>query len=393
MQIPQELVDAIVDKVAIFDVDGVLDIHSSKSALRACSLTARSFLPRSQLHLFATISCRRYSSDLTMFDALLAGSPHIGEHFVRYFTLQLQGHHFAQSHEKTVVVPGILRLLPCLTHLVLDFDDYADEGSPDADQCWVSQPSMLKTSLHATLSRSCLRCLCLTDLNFATVSELEALLSHGIGLKELILDHIGFESSTQRVSCPHEPCVFIESLTLDSIQNAADALVSSFSAVDIKHLHSLVLVSTPLLPLLKANAQTLQKVRIAFSNEIPFDPDVLAGNQSLRCIEVNDVDCDLAFSLQLFGPLSQLKALKTISLHLATDLDADNGWNVVDWTKLNALLAQAGAGLEDVFLSIYSPTGAAPDLALVKQRLPAVAGKISHKNKAFSRIYTFGPHA
>jgi hypothetical protein len=126
-------------------------------------------------------------------------------------------------------------------------------------------------------------------------------------------------------------------------------------------------------------------------SETPFDPDILAGNQTLRCIEVDDFDYSLASSLHHFGPLSQLKALKTISLYVATDLDA--GWNIVDWAKLNALLAQAGTGLEDVFFSAYLPSGAPLDLALVKQRLPAVAGKISHKNKAFSRIYTFGPHA
>ncbi|KAJ7290317.1 hypothetical protein C8J57DRAFT_1611069 [Mycena rebaudengoi] len=157
--------------------------------------------------------------------------------------------------------------------------------------------------------------------------------------------------------------------------HAADALVSSFSAVDIKHLHSLVLVRMPLLPLLKANAQTLQKIRIVFPNKTSFDSDILAGNQTLRCIEVKDVDCNLVSSLQLFGSLFHLKALKTISLHLATDLDADDGWDA------------------DVFLSAYSPTGAPADLALVKKRLPAVAGKISHNNKAASRIHTFGPHA
>ncbi|KAJ7290319.1 hypothetical protein C8J57DRAFT_340175 [Mycena rebaudengoi] len=360
MQIPQELVDAIIDKVAIFEVDSVLDIPSSKRALRACALTARSFLPRSQLQLFAAISCLRGSLDLDTFDSLLAHSPHIGEHYVRYFKVKLQSH---QLYTNWVVLPRILRFLPGLTHLVLDFDR----------QNWVLQPNLLKTSLHATFSRHCLRSLCLTNLYFADASELETLLSHGIGLKELILDHIGFGKI---FSSPHELRVVIESFTLNITGTAANALVSSFS-VDVKHLHSLVLVSTPLLPLLKANAQTLQKVRIAFLNEI----------------EIGDVDCDLASSLQLFGPLSQLKALKTISLHVATDLDVRDRWNVMDWGKLNALLAQAGAGLEDVFFSAYSPSGAPPDLALVKQRLPAVAGRISHNKKAASQIYTSLPDA
>ncbi|KAJ7290318.1 hypothetical protein C8J57DRAFT_1611073 [Mycena rebaudengoi] len=189
MQIPRELVDAIIDKVAIFDEDGVLD-PSSQRALWACSLTARSFLPRSQLHLFAVIGCRRYRSDFTEFEALLAG-------------VQLR----AQSHEKAVVVPRILRLLPGLTHLVLEgLDDPVDDG-----HVWASQPDLLKASLHATSSRHCLRSLCLTDLSFANVSELETLLSHGIGLKELILDNIRFKSSVhgQRIDGPRKPRVVI----------------------------------------------------------------------------------------------------------------------------------------------------------------------------------------
>jgi hypothetical protein len=56
-----------------------------------------------------------------------------------------------------------------------------------------------------------------------------------------------------------------------------DAIVSSFSTVDIKHIRSMVLISTPMLPLLMANAQTLQKVRIVYSPG-PF-------NSSMHCLQ------------------------------------------------------------------------------------------------------------
>ncbi|KAJ7277911.1 hypothetical protein C8J57DRAFT_1308207 [Mycena rebaudengoi] len=367
MRVPQELVDAMIDKVASLD-----DAHP---ALEACSLTARSFLPQSQRHLFAAVTCYRDSSDLIKFAALLAESPHIGELYVKYFTLQIHGTGVSQSHQKTIVVPRIPNLLPGLTHLVLDLD--CD------DEFWESEQELFKTSLYVTLSLHCLRSLCLTGLTFANVSGLESFLSHATGLKELILDEISFDnpSAYPFLCMPHESRVMLESLTVDAMYTGVDAMVSSFSTVDIKHLKSLVVASTPMFALLKANVQTLQKVRIVSSDESPFDFGILEGNQTLHRIEIVDVDRDLASSLQLFGPLGHLKALRTISFHLWK-----GSWDAVEWTKLNTILAGAGDRIENVYLSAYSES----DLALVTQRLPAVAGQISH-NDVFSRDYTFGP--
>ncbi|KAJ7286569.1 hypothetical protein C8J57DRAFT_1497215 [Mycena rebaudengoi] len=145
MRFPQELVDIVIDEVAR------LGDSSSERTLRACSLTARSLLPRSQLHLFTEISFRGYSDErvlkLMKFDGLLTESPHIGE-LVRCLSLQLDGWKFGQVYEKTVVVPRMLRLLPRLAHLDLDLQC-------DDDYFWVSQPEILKTSLHAAFSRNC----------------------------------------------------------------------------------------------------------------------------------------------------------------------------------------------------------------------------------------------
>ncbi|KAJ7292650.1 hypothetical protein C8J57DRAFT_1490151 [Mycena rebaudengoi] len=378
MQVPQELVDAIIDKVALLQDNSRGRLSSPERELRACSLVSHPFLPRSQLHLFAAINCRRRSSDLANFDRLLAESPRFGELYVRYLALRLQFQSQTSDHMKTLVVPRILRLLPGLTHLLLDFG----RAYTFADRFWGSQPGLLQTSLHATLSLPYLQSLCLSKLIFANVSELEILLSHAAGLKELILDHIIFHDSepVRRSGVLDEPRVVIESLTLDSFARTVDAMVSSFSTVDIKHLRSLQLVSTPLFPLLKVNAQTLQKVRIAYSQGTVFDTSILEGNQTLRSIELKDVTPNLiTSSLQLFGPLSHLKALKTISLCLATGLDVEDAQWSRDWPTLNASLAQAGDSLEDVFLSTYEyfNTHAPPDLARMKQRLPSVAGKIS----------------
>ncbi|KAJ7279571.1 hypothetical protein C8J57DRAFT_1570401 [Mycena rebaudengoi] len=178
MRFPRELVDIVIDEVAR------LGDSSSERTLRACSLTARSFQLRSQLHLFTRIGRHRHPKDLMKFDGLLAGSPHIGK-LVRYLTLDLKGNAPVQLHEKMIVVPRILRLLPSLTHL--QFALQCDSG-----HSWALQPDLLKTSIHAALSLHRLRNLCVTDMKFADVSELESLLSHAIGLKALTLNNIEF---------------------------------------------------------------------------------------------------------------------------------------------------------------------------------------------------------
>ncbi|KAJ7286572.1 hypothetical protein C8J57DRAFT_1708827 [Mycena rebaudengoi] len=280
MRFPQELLDTILDEVAKLPVgDSSPEQWSvlNQRALRACSLTAPSFQPRSQLHLFTRIGRHHHPKDLMKFDGLLAGSPHIGK-LVRYLTLDLKGNAPVQLHEKMIVVPRILRLLPRLTHL--QFDLQCDSG-----HSWALQPDLLKTSIHAALSLHCLRNLCVTDMKFADVSELESLLSHAIGLKALTLNNIEFHESSAvgRTDVPRQPHIVFESFRLDSMRHSVDAILSSFRSVDIKHLRFLVLVGTPMLPLLQINAQTLQQVRIAFVD----GPDTYIREPSPTCLFLN----------------------------------------------------------------------------------------------------------
>jgi hypothetical protein len=53
-------------------------VSPEAETLMACSLTCRSWLPRSQMHLFAAINCSRKSDTLFRFDRLLARSSNIG---------------------------------------------------------------------------------------------------------------------------------------------------------------------------------------------------------------------------------------------------------------------------------------------------------------------------
>jgi hypothetical protein len=270
MRVPQEIVDAIIDSFAMSDDEKISLISSrpgwrepdAANSLRACSLTSRSFLLRSRMHLFSAIFCQ-YHWDVLDLDRLLAESPHIGELYVRYFTLNISANIIPFLAED-IVLPRILSRLPSLTHFTLVFPIY---GFPSIYGVW---PSLFKASIRATLSLHCLRSLCLRWTHFADASELELLLGHATGLKALILGDIYFENSSVRRVDPPEVRIVLESFELQRVKmDVVDAMVSSFSTVDIKHLKSLVAHASPSILLLKANAQTIQRVRASFSR-CPF---------------------------------------------------------------------------------------------------------------------------
>jgi hypothetical protein len=99
--------------------------------------------------------------------------------------------------------------------------------------------------------------------------ELESLLSHAYGLKELILEEITFDNLSRPADlASHEALVVLDSFQLHSYghhqaaEDVVDAMLSTFSKLDIRHLRSLhVAHAVPLLPLLRANARTLQRIQ------------------------------------------------------------------------------------------------------------------------------------
>jgi hypothetical protein len=168
------------------------------------------------------------------------------------------------------------------------------------------------------------------------------------------------------------------------------AMLEAFSTVDIRHLRSLsVHNGTPIIPLFKENAQSLQKFRCSFPNGASsssasylfnknetaeqVDPDISGDNTGLRTIELEQPIAEMASTLQLFG---SLKALKTVKLHFS-DLYFD-GSSIADesWKDLDTILGQTGDNLEEVHISANTETGSPPDLGNVQLRLPSVSGKI-----------------
>ncbi|KAJ7266708.1 hypothetical protein C8J57DRAFT_376780 [Mycena rebaudengoi] len=384
LQVPQDIVDAIIDNFAMSH-DEIISLprywHEPDDAdsLRACSFTSRSFLHRSRMHLFAAFSCIWFS-DFSHFDRLLTESPHIGELYVKYFTLEI-GDYKAPLAEG-VVLPRILSRLPRLTHVSLNYiSTYGD---------W---PPLFKASIRATLSLHCLRSLCLYSMDFANASELELLLSHATGLKALTLGHITFDNPSVCHIDRHEVHVFLESLELELEVGEVDAIVSGFSTVDIKHLKSLVTKISPIIPLLKANAQTIQKVQASLprgpfnspslslshcltgTNNTdmmePPNPDILKGNQTLHLIEITAYCSVIVSILQQFGHLGHLKALKTISLDFMDDAEDGSPSTKVDWTKLDTILSPAVDVLEDIHIHTKYPL----DVGLIRSLLPSVGEK------------------
>ncbi|KAJ7238879.1 hypothetical protein C8J57DRAFT_1528447 [Mycena rebaudengoi] len=171
-------------------------------------------------------------------------------------------------------------------------------------------------------------------ISTASLRNLRTLENSTIGGSDF--GNIHFENpSVRRVDVPHEVRVVFESFKLELDVDAVDAMVSGFSTVDIKHLKSLVIDSSPIIPFLRENTETIQKVRIASSycpalsttdhtgpRESP-DPDILKANQTVHSIEITENGFRIISILQRFG-------------HLA------------DWTKLDAILSQAVDGLDHI---------------------------------------------
>ncbi|KAJ7266618.1 hypothetical protein C8J57DRAFT_1617758 [Mycena rebaudengoi] len=363
MRVPQEIADKIIDNFAMSH-DEKISLNREPvdaDSLRACSLTSRSFLRRSRMHLFAAFFCQ-YLSDFSHFDRLLAESPHIGELYVRYFKMTIR-EHVAPLLTEDVVLPRILSRLPSLTHVTLSYISTYNN--------W---PSLFKVSIRTTLSLHCLWSLRLRWIRFENASELELLLGDATALKALTLDNIHFDNpSVCRVDVPPEVRVVLESLELELETNVVDAIVSGFSTVDIKHLKSLVVDFSHIIPLLRANAQTIQKVRASFPRDPmePLDPDILKGNQTLHSIEIAEDSSEMVSALQQFGRLGHLKALKTISLDF-TDVKYSISSTInADWSKLDAILFPAVNGLEDIHIHSEHPL----DVELIRSLLPSVGEK------------------
>jgi hypothetical protein len=276
-----------------------------------------------------------------------------------------------------------------LAHFEIDHEAYEDND-------WQRQQSIFKAALQKTLSLRTLHTLCISRYTFSDATELDSLLSHATALRTLSLERIRFRDDSVRrtIPAPHEATVVLASLSVREIgAHSIDAMLAAFSAVDIRHLQSLNMESmASMIPILTANAQTIQKVRYRFSSgtydrhashphcltatpgEQLDDPNIFAGNRSLRSIEVIEPSSDMSDIFRAFGNLSHFTLLKTISLQFHDGFSDDTE----EWSELDAILALAGNSLEVVNIYAYGDVhfDRAARLAILKGWLPSVAEKI-----------------
>jgi hypothetical protein len=207
-------------------------------------------------------------------DQLLARSPHIGALYVRCFTLRISEIPTVElDAECAILTARILPLLASLAHLTLAPFERAKEV-PSITHVrhfpWETQPVLLKAAFQTAVARPSLRSLSLSRYSFADVASLEySILRYAKNVKKLALirvelvDTASFGRDSRHIQVDDGPTVLLEYLYLTDIsKNSVDAMLSGFSAVDIKHLRSLTINQQSMhLPLLKANVQTLQRIR------------------------------------------------------------------------------------------------------------------------------------
>lgn len=269
--IPQELLDAIIDEIHLFDDAYPFEsIHSSSETnvlvqtLRACTLASRALVRPAQGQLFAVVRVQYAGSDRSCFRfaQLLQDSPHI--------SIYVNHLHVLYAWRKDATSLGaVLRALVKLKTLEL---------VPGGEvQQWSAHPYLVQGALAVALSRPSLRCLSMFHYEFHEVSELHRLLQNAVGLKHLRLSNptcLSPDSEHVRVAEIPPPTVLLDSLELRNFTPPdVDRIMRVFTSIDMSHLRSLHLTNSAAAALLHENARTLRKVEIYIeSSTSQFDP-------------------------------------------------------------------------------------------------------------------------
>ncbi|KAJ6583096.1 hypothetical protein DFH09DRAFT_1145287 [Mycena vulgaris] len=367
--LPQELVDLILDHVHL-DPDG------REESLRACALTARSFVRPSQIHLFSRVDSSRA---LREFSGLILSSPHVAAYVQ---TLNIRTGPGSPGHTS-----HILCSLPHLRHI-----DLSPDARPHRRPSWCKQPAPVRASLLVACVLPSVRCITFRHYTFRGGFELQILLRNSPGLTELRLERVRFDapllpSSPRRLPSPKARAV-LNSLTVSAIEGPkASELLNVFSSIDIKHLRKvtvgLILKGFALVYLLRANARSLEEVDLydidfrGRNHRAAAEADILAGENRLRLVTLCVKDAAGAASvLRLVGSLAHLKALKTVRIVMAAKVEH---MDVGGWTLLDSLFTSAGNvldGLEVHMHFVFVPT--AEEQGDVRARMPSLDAGALH---------------
>ncbi|KAJ6609056.1 hypothetical protein B0H10DRAFT_509754 [Mycena sp. CBHHK59/15] len=359
MKIPQELINIIINEIQLSGEREPFIIYRDESALlletlRSCALVARAFVQPAQLRLFSAVGVDDDPpGSSAQFSAHLKACPHLAS-YVRHL-------HVLYSWLSYEPVAHILSSLPNLEEL--DIYPLSDKWQY---YVWIGYPAHLLTSFLRAFSLPNLRRVSMALHIFTDAVELHSLLVNAVRLKVLGLRYIKFQNATLHVTAAISatPRVVLDSLELRDLDaEAVDSMMHSFTTIDITHLQSLELLDTPITALLRANAGTLQQIKVLsdsseshvrHSSE-PVDSDILAGDNKLRSIHLHATNSPALDTLiRLFGNLDNLKVLQTMMLAVSRNIRATDQ---PIWRNVDAALSRLGDTLKEVKVYVYKSKG------------------------------------
>ncbi|KAJ6478824.1 hypothetical protein C8R47DRAFT_1219368 [Mycena vitilis] len=402
MDLPQELVNSIIDAV-VDELDLTKDpwlIESTPAVLRtlkSCALVTRAFLHPCQAYIFHGITLSddpepADSEPLTppgLFSTLLKKHPHLAS-YVRAVYLQS----FATVEQDFEPIEHVLASVENLRRL--DIDILGDALGHDQQVMWRMYPRSIRASLQSAFALPHLRHVTLWYFNFEDGLELQTLLGGSTNLKTLVL-HSPTVLNTQRadggktVVAPNMPRVVLDSLQLYFIAEVAlQALIDSFTVIDITHLRSVYFHNTPMKSLLRMNAPTIQRVNIrayypdSFIDQL-IDQDALAGTHDLQAIGLKvPFLSSLNRIIRTCGGFGHLTRLRTISVTVSEKGPLDQ------WQALDALL-----GVPDILpalseVNVYSDNEEPHPELLLQTSMPALAARGVLRIHGFSPDFSLG---
>ncbi|KAJ7684292.1 hypothetical protein DFH06DRAFT_1288649 [Mycena polygramma] len=321
MQLPQELIDIIIDMVSVFE-----DAGDREYTLLSCALVSRAFTRPSQRKLFSTVQLRCSDYNHHHFAALLSSSPHIGT-FVRTFRAEYD----ADPHTShPVVITKILAALPCLECICL----WARRGT---HRVFNVSPEFFDACRRAC-SLPTIRRIELGNQVFADAMELESLLANSTGLRELSLGLLSFKSH-RVVRVPSTRSVSLESMEFSLMlmgEATIQCILEAFTTVDVKHLRSLRFELASLRPILGINAGSLREVEIEYDDDPLLVGDTFTGQSKLQSIHLHTYFAkDFGRIIASLGQLSDLRRL----IMRVRDEGVRPSDNEAHWTAIDRALS------------------------------------------------------
>ncbi|KAJ7099911.1 hypothetical protein B0H15DRAFT_796652 [Mycena belliarum] len=379
MELPQELIDAIVDAIVAegglaqdpWMIDNSVDLLET---LRSCALVAHAFVRPCQTYLFhGLILTDNEGISPEALSAIFTASPHLASYArALYFE-----HRAVDAH-----LESILNILASLTNLAR-IDIYPSTGDVSL---WATYPEPLRASFSAIFALPSIQHITLCYLWFEDASELQTLLSESTGLKTLGLCSVAFAALERGEGPKMPPAVSSPRVVLNSLQvyfllaEHIEDIIQTFTTVDITRLRSLYLHNTPMKSLLKVAGPTIRDLKIrAYYSDIflpetvdavaleTVDATALAGAHLLRSLDLQLPFLQTLNKLvHLFGSLVHLALLQTVNITVSQKTYP----GPAEWLELDRLLGELPA-LRDVH--VYS--GEPHEEALLRSWMPVLAGR------------------